>query len=170
MKRLTKTETKILRLLSQHRDYPSTCSELGLTRSSLYVHLWRIRKKTGLPAHQAPKECRTILDAQRWQPSKDGPTVKQMEVMRLFSEGKNAAEVATIMGEKGHPRSSQTMLNAFSQACKRAGIVGLIGTRKLAAIREYLEQHETHPAEPPPQEDTNRVTPEDMGFSDPAFL
>ncbi len=147
--RLTKTELRILQLLSQGKTYQQIQTSLRISAACLHVHCSNLRKKAGIETTKSSEQCHAFLHGYS-NPGKYLPplTTRQLDVLHLLAEGRSYVEIANIL-----EMCIQSAQNHAWKACKRAGI-HRAGHQRTRLIREYLAQ---------------RGTPKADAMSDPAF-
>jgi DNA-binding CsgD family transcriptional regulator len=116
--KLSPRESAILSSLAAGNGYLATRQALGINGSTLHIHCYNIRKKTGIADTRSPAQCAA------WKAGKPIealptvpralPTPAQSEVLRLSALGKSNGEIAALLNI--HPA---TVANHKCQGKKR---------------------------------------------------
>lgn len=129
-------EEMILRFLARGWNYQRIREWLKTSLANVHAHAHHIRQKTGIVDTKNPQQCRDYLREKSKRPPPKPwlkPTASMLEAMQGVAEGYSYEHLRKGCGL----RSAQTVQNAVSQGCRRAGIIGQ-GANRTQAIREYL--------------------------------
>lgn len=141
---LSRTENKILRMLSNGLSYEDAGERIGFRPELVHAYTYRIRKKTGIVNTRDPQECKAWFSGVSYcvKTNYRCPSRSQLSVMALLAEGKSYREIAEKLEIK-----QQTAQNHAHRGCAAAGLTGK-GHFRTAAIRDYLAGLKNYPHAP----------------------